>query len=102
MSIIKKYIKNKPVCKVTFKLSKEEAQSAEAVHVVGEFNNWDALATPMKRLKNGDYTATVDLKRHKEYQFRYLKNNEKWDNDLDADKHVPTPFGDSKNSVVIV
>ncbi|SPD76444.1 conserved hypothetical protein [uncultured Desulfobacterium sp.] len=102
MSIIKKYIKNKPMCKVTFKLTKEEAQSAEKVHIVGEFNNWDGLATPMKKLKNGDYTATVDLKRHNEYQFRYLKNNEEWDNDPDADKYVSTPFGDTTNSVVVV
>ncbi|RLC30477.1 MAG: glycoside hydrolase [Deltaproteobacteria bacterium] len=102
MSIKKKYLKKKPVCKVTFRLPKEACVAAKTVHVVGDFNNWDTLATPMKRLKNGDFTATVDLDLYKEYQFRYLKDEKEWDNDRDADKHVPTPFGDCSNSVIIV
>ncbi len=102
MSIKKKYLKKKPICKVTFKLAGEASNAAETVHVVGDFNNWDTLATPMKRLKNGDFTATVDLELYKEYQFRYLKDDKKWENDQEADKHVPTPFGDADNSVVVV
>lgn len=102
MGILKKYLKKKPVCKVTFRLSKKETNSADSVHLVGDFNDWDALATPMKRLKNGDFTATVDLDLYREYQFRYLKNGAEWDNDWEADKYVPTPFGDSENSVVVV
>ncbi len=102
MSIFKKYLKKKPVCKVTFKLSKEETDSVKSVHLVGDFNEWDALATPMKRLKNGDFKVTVDLDLYKEYQFRYLKDEIEWGNDWEADKYTPTPFGDSDNSVVIV
>ncbi len=102
MSIQKKYLKKKPVCKVTFKLPKEATNAAETVHVVGDFNDWDTLATPMKRLRNGDFTATVDLELYKEYQFRYLKNENDWENDRDADKQVPSPFAGSENSVVVV
>ena len=102
MSIIKRYLKKKPVCKVTFRLSKKETDSANSIHVVGEFNDWDTLATPMKRLKSGDFTATVDLDLYREYEFRYLKDETKWENDWKADKYVSTPFGDSDNSVVIV
>ena len=102
MSILKKYLKKKPVCKVTFKLSKEETNSVNTVHLVGDFNQWDTLATPMKRLKNGDFKVTVDLDLYKEYQFRYLKDETEWENDWEADKYVPTPYGDSDNSVVIV
>ena len=34
---------------------------AERISVVGEFNDWNPAATPMTRLKNGTYKATVDL-----------------------------------------
>jgi 1,4-alpha-glucan branching enzyme len=102
MSIIKKYLKKKPVCKVTFKVPKEAAKTVNSVHVVGDFNNWDELATPMKRLKNGDYTATVDLELYKEYEFRYLKDENEWENDWEADKYTHSPFGNCDNSVVVV
>ncbi len=102
MSIKKQYLKKKPVCKVTFRLPQKKTDAAESIHVVGDFNNWDTKATPMKKLKNGYFTATVDLDLYKEYQFRYLKDTSQWGNDTEADKHVPTPFGDSENSVIII
>lgn len=102
MSIQKKYLKTKPVCKVTFRLPKEAAVSASSVFLVGDFNNWDAKKTPMKSLKNGEFKVTVDLELNKEYQFRYYIDNNKWSNDFNADKYVPTIYGDSENSVVIV
>ena len=37
MAITKKFLKSKPVCKVTFALTETEANSAE---VVGDFNDW--------------------------------------------------------------
>ena len=100
MSIRKQYLKSKPVCKVTFRISEEVGKSAGTAYVVGEFNNWDISSTPMKKLKKGAFTATIDLEKGREYQFRYLLDNTTWQNDLDADKFVPTPFGDSENSVI--
>ena len=100
MSIKKQYLKKNQVCKVTFRISEEIGKSAETAHVVGEFNNWDFLSTPMKKLKKGAFTTTLDLEKGREYQFRYLLDNKNWRNDLDADKFVPTPFGDSENSVI--
>ena len=100
--ITKKKLKNRPVCKVTFKLSEKEANSARKANIVGEFNNWDVNATPMKMLKRGDFTATVDLMLGKEHQFRYLLDDTNWKNDPTADKFVPTPFGRNENSVIIV
>ncbi|MFQ5795757.1 MAG: isoamylase early set domain-containing protein [Candidatus Bipolaricaulia bacterium] len=78
------------------------AESARTVHIVGEFNGWDAQATPMKRLKNGSFTATIDLELGREYQFRYLIGGESWENDWNAEKYAPTSYGDSKNSVIVV
>ena len=100
MSIRKQYLKSKPVCKVTFRISEEVGKAAGTAHVVGEFNNWNISSTPMKKLKKGAFTATLNLEKGREYQFRYLLDNRTWQNDLDADKFVPTPFGDSENSVI--
>ncbi len=102
MSLKKQYLKNKPICKVTFKLSKEAAGSARTVHVVGEFNGWDAYRTPMKKLKDGTFAVTLDLDVGREYQFRYLIDETVWENDWNADKYVPGPFGNCENSVVVV
>jgi len=98
----KQYLKTKPVCRVTFRLQKEEAQSANTVNIVGDFNNWDIYATPMKKLKNGGFTRTLDLDLDMEYQFRYLIDETKWENDWHADKYVQTPYGNAENSVVVV
>jgi 1,4-alpha-glucan branching enzyme len=102
MSIKKQYLKRKPVCKVTFRISEEIGNLAGTAHVVGEFNNWDFLSIPMKKLKKGAFTATLNLEKGREYQFRYLLDNRNWQNDGDADKLVPTPFGDSENSVIVL
>ena len=100
MSIKKQYLKSKPVCKVTFRIPEEIGKSVGTAHVVGEFNEWNFLSTPMKKLKKGAFTATLDLEKGREYQFRYLLDNRSWQNDGEADKFVPTPFGDSENSVI--
>ena len=102
MSLKKQFLKSKPVCKVTFRLPAEAAKDANTVHIVGEFNSWDIYATPMKKLKNGSFTATLDLATGKEYQFRYLIGENTWENDWSADKYVPTSFGNTENSVVSV
>jgi 1,4-alpha-glucan branching enzyme len=98
----KQYLKSKPMCKVTFRLPADIANAAKEANVVGEFNNWDVTATPMKRLKDGTFTITIDLERDREYQFRYLLDRKQWENASNADRYVTTPFGDSFNSIVIV
>ncbi len=102
MSLKKQFLKSKPVCKVTFRLPKKAAKAAKTVHVVGEFNNWDVYATPMKCLKNGSFTVTIDLEQGREYQFRYLLDEISWENDWDADKYLPSQLGNCENSVVVV
>jgi len=102
MSIKKQYLKSKPVCKVTFRLPGEVAGSAESANIVGEFNDWNIYATPMKRLKNDSFVVTLDLEPDREYQFRYLLDDEIWENDGKADKYVSHPYGDGENSVVVL
>ena len=47
MAIKKQFLKSKPVCKVTFTVAAEEAKNVE---LVGSFNEWNAEATPLKKL----------------------------------------------------
>ena len=95
----KVYLRGKHVCKATFKLPKVAAPDAKCVCVVGDFNNWSIHSNPMKKLKNGDYTITLDLEPGREYQFRYLIDESRWENDWNADKYVKSCYGD--NSVVV-
>jgi len=100
MSIKKQYLKTKSICKVTFKIDAAFSNADPEAYVVGEFNGWSTSQNPMKRLKNGGFTATIDLEKGRAYQFRYLLGNQHWENDNEADRQVPTPFGDSRNSVI--
>ncbi|MBW1894915.1 MAG: isoamylase early set domain-containing protein [Deltaproteobacteria bacterium] len=101
MGIKKQHLKSKPVCKVTFRIPKEEANGVKSVRVVGDFNNWDDKATPMKSLKNGAFTATIEVEPNQEYHFKYIMDETKWENDRNADKYIPSPIGNWDNSVVV-
>jgi 1,4-alpha-glucan branching enzyme len=98
----KQYLKTKSLCKVTFRLPKSAANGARHVAIAGEFNGWKTDQTPMKKLKNGDFTATVELNPGREYQYRYLLDNRSWLTDNDADKLVHCGFARCDNSVVVV
>jgi len=100
MGIQKQFLKRKPVCKVTFKIPKTVANASRSAHIVGEFNDWSTSATPMKKLKNGAFKATLNLETGRSYQFRYLLGESHWENDPEADGSMATPFGDSHNSVI--
>ena len=102
MTIKKKYLKTKPICKVTFRIPPEVGNSANTAKIVGEFNNWSFSAHPMKKLKNGAFSVTLNLEKGRGYQFRYLLDKHDWKNESDADKSVLSPYGDSMNSVVII
>ena len=102
VGIKKEYLKTRNACKVTFRLPRAAAPDANSVRIVGEFNDWNTYANPMKKLKSGDFTIRVELEPGREYQFRYLVDDQKWENDWNADRYVRSPYGDSDNSVVIV
>ncbi|RMI02829.1 MAG: glycoside hydrolase [Calditrichaeota bacterium] len=82
--------------KVTFQV---ELPEAESVALVGDFNGWDASATPMKKTRTGVWKADVKLEAG-EYQFRYLVNGREWLNDNQTPQ-VPNVFG-THNSFIQV
>ncbi len=102
MAISKKFLKSKPVCKVKFEVSKDQVENGESIYLVGDFNGWSENSTPMKQLKSGKYTVTLDLEVGRDYQFRYLAGENIWFNDNDPDRTAITPYGDAENSVVSV
>ncbi len=93
----KKFLKTKSVCQVTFELPSEI--EAKQVCLVGDFNNWDDTANPMRKVK-GVWKTTLKLEQGREYQYRYFVNGSEWHNDYDADKYVPNNV-DGDNSVVV-
>ena len=69
--IKKQYVKSRKMWKVTFDLPETEVPldiEVEDVHLVGEFNDWDATATPMPLRKGGIYRAMVELAPGRAYQ----------------------------------
>jgi len=99
--IKKQYLKSDDSCNITFRLPKEAATGARVVAIAGDFNNWNVADTEMTKLKNGDFKLTLKLPRNREYRFRYLIDNTRWENDWHADRYVPNSFG-SDDSLVIV
>ena len=102
MSVKKQYLRSQPACRVTFRLPAEAAKDASKVNIVGDFNDWNIYAIPLKKLKDGTFTVTLKLDTEREYQFRYLIDEATWENDWEADKYVASPYGNVENSVVVV
>ncbi len=47
----------------------------------------------MKKLKDGSFSLTISLDAGQSYRFRYLLDNERWENDWDADAYVANQYG---------
>ncbi len=75
----------KKACRITFRLPKVAAPDAKSVCIVGDFNNWNTHANPMKKLKDGNYSIELDLEPGRKYQFRYLFDELKWENVRNAE-----------------
>ena len=102
MAVKKQYYKTKPYCKVTFRLSKKMAGNAQKVSIAGDFNGWKSDQTPMKALKNGDFTVTLQLDKGREYQYRFVLDDHQWLTDESADKQVYCDFARGHNAVIVV
>ncbi len=99
MSIKKQVLKSKPVCKVTFKVSKAEAGSAAEVAVLGDFNAWNPAADVMSKLKDGSFSHTIEMESGKSYRFRYLADGTTWFDEPEADAQESSEFGSSNNVI---
>ena len=71
---------------------------AARIAVVGEFNEWDRAATLME-LVGDEWSATVALPAGRRYRFRYLIDDQRWENDWEADDYTDNEFGGSDSVV---
>lgn len=100
--LVKSYSDSKAECFVSFVIKADEAGGAAAANLVGDFNNWDRSSLPMAKRRGGGFELAVKLAAGREYQFRYLLDGERWENDWNADKYLPGPYAGQDNGVVIV
>ena len=80
--------------RVTFALPATEP--AGAVSVVGDFNDWDPFAHPLRRRTNGTRSATVTVTAGRTVHFRYLAEGGMWFDDEAA------PHKDAQGGYVAV
>jgi hypothetical protein len=100
-SIQKRYIGEGTICEVTFTFPRVASPGARKVALVGDFNGWDKNGMLMNKLESGDFTLDLALESGREYRFKYLIDDERWENDWHADKYLPSPNG-YDDSVVLV
>ena len=101
MGLKKSFSEDNTICKVTFIVSKEACQNVNTVNIVGDFNCWSSTDTPLEKQEDGSFSVTLNLPVDREFQFRYLFDGCRWENDWKADKYVPAPFSNADNSVVV-
>ena len=82
--------------KVTFSL---KALRAKSVLLLGDFNNWDAAANPMKQDKDGIWKSTLILSSGI-YEFKFLVDG-RWREASKAESSVANSFGTLNNVLVI-
>lgn len=99
----KDYLKSRHLCKVTFSLPKAAVKDAKSVLLLGDFNDWEeSQAIALTEMTDGSFVTELELDTGREYEFRYLIDSERWENDWEADRYVPSPFLGVNNSVVIL
>lgn len=95
----KTYTKSGKSCRVTFELP--AAVNAQSACLCGDFNDWELSAHPMKRRKDGSFHLTISLTTGQTYRYRFLVDDERWENDWAAEAYVPNAFG-TDDSVIEV
>lgn len=88
--IDKKFQRRGGRVKVTFSIPTEWLDRPTSV--VGDFNDWDPTATPLRK-KGSLRSATVVLDEGGQYAFRYLDSDGRWHDDPAADSISPNPDG---------
>lgn len=98
----KEYNAAQGTCRVTFTLPKTVVGQASEVLLLGDFNNWNPNSgVALLPAEDGNYKTTVELEAGQAYQFKYLLDRQRWENDWYADDYVPN-VGGSDNSVVLL
>ena len=90
-------VKGKDQVKVSFILPSDAVTGK--VSVVGDFNDWDPFAHPLRPRSNGTRSVAVTLPAQRRFAFRYLDEAGRWLDDDTAQDFEPNGVG-GVNSVV--
>lgn len=65
---------------------------ADTIELAGDFNRWNATATPLRRMEDC-WSVSLTLERGRLYGFRYLVDHQDWMGDAQADSYMMAPDG---------
>jgi 1,4-alpha-glucan branching enzyme len=80
--------------RVTFSLPADKP--GEAVSVVGDFNDWDPFAHPLRRRANRTRSVSVTVPAGSTLRFRYLAEGGRWFDD------ETIPAADGRDAIIAV
>jgi hypothetical protein len=90
-------VRGKEQVKVSFILPSDAVTGK--VSVVGDFNDWDPLAHPLRARSNGTRSVAVTLPAQRRFAFRYLDEAGRWHDDDAAHDYEENGVG-GVNSVL--
>jgi 1,4-alpha-glucan branching enzyme len=96
--IKRKNVSKSDQVKVSFVLAGDDPRLPASV--VGDFNDWDASAHPLKARRNETYSAVVTLAKGGRYAYRYRSEDGTWFNEDQADDYQRDDHG-NLNCVLI-
>ena len=79
--------------KVSVTFSLDPAVGARSASVCGDWNEWLPHADVMTRAEDGSFGLVLELPAGKAYRFRYLLDDDRWENDWAADAYRPNDYG---------
>lgn len=89
--------------KITFSLPAEIVADASSGLLLGEFNNWNKeQGFSLKKSKDGSMKTIVELEAGRSYEYRYLLDEGRWVNDLNASAYAEVSSLGVLNCVVNV
>ena len=107
MNIKKQFLKNKPIVKVTFEISKEVANDAASINLLSEHNQWQPVE--FKKFKNGKFKVAENISSEDRqgFQFIYQVTSETGTESIllpdDVDSYVDNGMNDGgKNAVLLL
>ena len=93
----KKFNDSKNTCHVTFSLNHE----ANSVAIVGDFSEWHPVE--LSHVEDNNFEVILEIPVGRDYHFRYLVNNDYWENDHAADAYSVSPmYPHIENSVLML
>jgi 1,4-alpha-glucan branching enzyme len=86
---------------VTFQVPADILAGSKKAAVVGEFNDWNSETHQVRIIKAAG-SVSVTLETGKSYQYKFIIDDERWENDPEADSYIANEFGEANSIVTCV